>query len=138
MDGNRIMEEPEEIVDMEQNEEYGDEEVEEQDVNATEDDFTYDEFKQMIEQQEEGTKNDLAEQRRANFIKKGTAIWHIHQGIKTGEAAISFFAKHGNNMPIKFVNCNRRPVKQSEFKPYDLVTEHNDKLLDEEFYTISA
>jgi len=128
-----------EEMDNQAEDEYGDEqEAMEQNKHATEDDFSYDEFKQMIEYQEEGNKNDLTEQRRANFIKKGTAIWHIHQGIKTGEHAISFFAKHGNNMPIKFVNCNRREVKASEFRPYDLVTEHNDKKLRDEYYTISA
>jgi dynein heavy chain, axonemal len=133
MDGNPIMEEQED-----QAMEYDQEDEQMEDTNATEDDFTYDEFKYLIEMQEEGTTNHFAEQRRANFIKKGTAIWHIHQGIKTGEHAISFFAKHGNNMPIKFVNCNRRVVRPSEFRPYDLVTEHNDKKLNEEYYTISA
>lgn len=132
-DGNLIMEEEE----MDQDMGYG-EEMEDDNQDGTEDDFTYEEFKHMIEKQEESSKNDLAEQRRANFIKKGTAIWHIHQGIKTGEQAISFFAKHGNNMPIKFVNCNRKKVSKSEFRPYDLVTEHNEKALNEEYYTISA
>ena len=121
-----------------QDEEYDDEEEKEDLKHQTEDDLTYEEFKHMIEKQEEGTKNDVAEQRRANFIKKGTAIWHIQQGIKTGEHAISFFAKHGNNMPIKFVNCNRKQVRLSDFRPYDLVTVNNDKDLDTEYFTISA
>lgn len=41
-------------------------------------------------------------------------------------------------MPIKFVNCNRKEVSRSEFAPYDLVVELNDKNLDDEYYTISA
>jgi hypothetical protein len=75
MDGNLIMEEGQE---MEAMDDYDDEEME-ADKDATENDFTYDEFKTMIEAQEESSKNDLAVQRRANFIKKGTAIWHILQ-----------------------------------------------------------
>jgi hypothetical protein len=45
MDGNRIMEEPDEMDDMGQEDDYGEEEAPEEDQNATEDDFTYDEFK---------------------------------------------------------------------------------------------
>ena len=41
-------------------------------------------------------------------------------------------------MPIKFLNCNRRQVLPSEFRPYDLVTVDNDKELDNEYFTISA
>jgi dynein heavy chain len=39
--------------------------------------------------------------------------------IKTGEAAISFFAKYGNTTPIKFINCIQK-VNEEEFRPYDL------------------
>lgn len=75
MDGNLIVEEGQEMDGMD---DYDDEEME-ADKNATADDFTYDEFKTMIEAEEDGSKNAMAVQRRANFIKKGTAIWHILQ-----------------------------------------------------------
>ena len=60
------------------------------------------------------------------------------QAIRTGDQAISFFAKHGTNMPIKFLNCNRRPVAAAHYRPYDLVVEEDEKKLDREYYTISA
>jgi hypothetical protein len=62
----------------------------------------------------------------------------LQQSIKTGEQAISFFAKHGSNMPIKFLNCNRRQVPPQFFRPYDLVVIDNEKELDNEYFTISA
>lgn len=57
--------------------------------------------------------------------------------IKTGEQAISFFAKHGSNTPIKFLNCNRAPTSLDCFRPYDLVVV-KEKQLEEDYYTISA
>jgi hypothetical protein len=62
----------------------------------------------------------MQELTKANFIKKGTEIWKLQNSIKTGTHAIAFFAKHGVTMPIKFLNCNRKKVKASEFRPYDL------------------
>ena len=58
--------------------------------------------------------------------------------IKTGEQAISFFAKHGNNTPIKFLNCNRKPVMPDQFRPYDLITVKDEKELYDEYFTVSA
>ena len=40
--------------------------------------------------------------------------------IKTGEDAISFFAKYGNTTPIKFIQCIRTPTAKEDFKPYYL------------------
>ena len=67
-------------------------------------------------------------------------MWHLRNSIKTGEQAISFFAKYGSNMPIKFLNCNRKVVGPAEFRPYDLdVTPSQDpKELDQEYFTVSA
>lgn len=120
-------------------EEYDDEEAD--DVmhtdNNAEDALTYEDFENIINT--EGTTNsDVTELRKANFIRKGTAAHAITLGIKTGDQAISFFAKHGTNMPIKFLNCNRKPVSKSEYRPYELVVVHNEKQLDKEYYTISA
>jgi len=80
----------------------------------------------------------VTELRKANFIRKNTASWHMVQAIKTGDQAISFFAKHGTNMPIKFLNCNRKPVPPAHYRPYDLVVIEDEKALDREYYTISA
>jgi hypothetical protein len=59
------------------------------------------------------------------------------QAIKTGDQAISFFAKHGKNMPIKFLNCNRKPQPPACYRPYDLVVVDDEKQLDREYFTIS-
>jgi len=58
--------------------------------------------------------------------------------IKTGEQTISFFAKYGSNTPIKFLNCNRKPVPPDLFRPYDLITVRDEKNLNDEYFTISA
>ena len=36
-----------------------------------------------------------------------TEVTKALKKIKTGELAISFFAKYGNTTPIKFINCVR-------------------------------
>jgi len=58
--------------------------------------------------------------------------------IQTGEQAISFFAKYGNNTPIKFVKCNRMDAGPTNFRPYDLEVIHEENDLNAEFFTISA
>lgn len=76
--------------------------------------------------------------KEAKFISKGSPIHTILIQIKTGEQAISFFAKHGNATPIKFLNCNRTPISPDMFRPYDLVTVRDEKALNDEYFTISA
>jgi dynein heavy chain len=60
--------------------------------------------------------------------------------IKTGEDAISFFAKYGNTTPIKFIHCIRAPTPKEVFKPYQLSVlprqEREPNLTN--YYTISA
>lgn len=106
-----------------------------------EDDLRFEEFEALIEQQEDESSNKIAELRAANYVgSKGSPMWHLRNSIKTGEQAISFFAKYGSNMPIKFLNCNRREVGPAEFRPYDLVTtaSQDPKELNQEYFTISA
>ena len=122
MDGNEILEDEygNEMGDVMDPEAYG----EEEDAGAQgEDDLGYEEFEALIEQQEDESSNKIAELRAANYVgSKGTPMWHLRNSIQTGEQAISFFAKYGSNMPIKFLNCNRREVGPADFRPYDLVT----------------
>lgn len=80
----------------------------------------------------------MVQAREANYISKGTYIWQLLTQIETGEQAISFFAKHGYNTPIKFVNCKRKPVPGDQFRPYDLVKVDDEKALESEYFTISA
>jgi dynein heavy chain len=56
--------------------------------------------------------------------------------LVTGEDAITFFARHGNNTPVKFVYCNRMETGD-EFRPYDMVIADRKKL-NPEFFTISS
>jgi dynein heavy chain len=58
-----------------------------------------------------------------------------HQ-LRTGEDAITFFARHGSNTPLKFVYCNR-PEQTDDFRPYDLVIVPRKKVKPE-YFTISA
>ena len=63
--------------------------------------------------------------------------------IRTGENAISFFAKYGNTTPIKFINCVRKVQEDPTiFRPYDLVKtafkENQKEQALDEYYTISA
>lgn len=140
MDGNEILAD-----------EYGDEMADVMDPEAQAqmdygeegeaDDLRYEEFEALIEQQEDENNNKIAELRAANYVgSKGTPMWHLRNSIKTGEQAISFFAKYGSNMPIKFLNCNRREVGPAEFRPYDLVTtpSQDPKELNLEYFTVSA
>ena len=40
--------------------------------------------------------------------------------IKTGEDAISFFAKYGNSTPIKFLFAKYIKLEMNDFNPYEL------------------
>lgn len=66
---------------------------------------------------------------------------NILKTIRTGEAAISFFAKYGNTTPIKFINCVQK-INPNEFRPYDLevitTNENQKEMILDEYYTISA
>jgi dynein heavy chain len=101
---------------------------------------TYDTLRDTIEKAEDAGKDQAAQAREANYISKGTYIGQLLGAIETGEQAIAFFAKHGSNTPIKFVNCKRKPVPGDQFRPYDLVKvdEDDEKALEGEYFTISA
>lgn len=94
----------------------------------------------MFESAEDAGKDQVAQAREAHYISKGTYIGELLAAIETGEQAIAFFAKHGSNTPIKFVNCKRRPLPGDQFRPYDLVKVDatDEKALDGEYFTISA
>ena len=101
--------------------------------------YDYDALKAIIEKNEDEGADHVEKARGANYISKGTYIWQLLAQIETGEQAISFFAKHGHNTPIKFVNCKRKPVPGDQFRPYDLViTGDDEKALEGEYFTISA
>jgi dynein heavy chain len=75
----------------------------------------------------------------ALFVDK--SVSNILKTIKTGDVAISFFAKYGNTTPIKFINCIQK-LNAEKFRPYDLeVITGNDNQKEsafDEYYTISA
>ena len=91
MDGNIIHEME---MDMEGMDPYGEEGEDmaqrmpynmEEDDGQTEDDFKYEDFAALIEEQQEEGQDQVSELRKQNFIRKGTPIWHLQQSIKTGE-----------------------------------------------------
>lgn len=54
-----------------------------------------------------------------NALFVDNSVNNILKTIKTGEVAISFFAKYGNTTPIKFINCVQK-TNADQFRPYDL------------------
>lgn len=75
----------------------------------------------------------------ALFVDK--SVSNILKTIRTGDVAISFFAKYGNTTPIKFINCIQK-VNSEVFRPYDLEVissnENQKESAYDEYYTISA
>jgi dynein heavy chain len=112
--------------------------MEEDEEEAEDAEVTFEALRDIIEKTEDEGKDQVVQAREANYISKGTYIWQLLAQIETGEQAISFFAKHGANTPIKFVNCKRKPVPGDQFRPYDLVKVDDEKALESEYFTISA
>ena len=90
---------------------------------------------------------DEKNKKQGNKIQKAffvdAAVNEMLNTIKTGEDAISFFAKYGNSTPIKFINCVRdTSMPEHIFRPYDLkvirTSEHQKEVTLNEYYTISA
>lgn len=127
------MEEDEEDQAMEETDE--DKANEQQLMNKSMD---FEQFRGLIESNEDESKNKSSQARQANFIRKGTPIYDILMKIVSGEQAISFFAQHGNATPIKFLNCNRSPVPPQIFRPYDISVSIDEKELRDEYFTVSA
>lgn len=96
-----------------------------------------DELEDMLNTVDDKAENDIAIAKNSMFVEKGTPLYKQRAEIKTGEQAISFFAKHGNNTPIKIFNCNRSRVLPGVFRPYDLEVVLDEKQLHEEYFTIS-
>jgi len=69
-------------------------------------------------------KKDKNQEKQKHVIQKALFMdEHVKKQlkqIKTGEDAISFFAKYGNTTPIKFIHCIRAPTPKEDFKPYFL------------------
>lgn len=76
----------------------------------------------MIEAEEKESKTDeMAMAWKELYITKGSYIHKQLVEIKTGENAISFFAKYGSNTPIKYIRCIWSDPGPLKFRPYDLV-----------------
>jgi hypothetical protein len=118
-------------------EDMNEEETDEQQANLNRS-MDFEEFRGIIENNEDESKNKNSQARQANFIRKGTPIYEMMIKILSGEQAISFFAQHGNATPIKFLNCNRAAVPPQLFRPYDLTVAFDEKELRDEYFTISA
>jgi dynein heavy chain len=71
------------------------------------------------------------------FVDRESYIFKELKKIRTGEDAISFFAKNGNTTPVKFLHCNMAPHSKQQFRPYDLIVVP-EKEIGNEYYTVSA
>jgi dynein heavy chain len=60
--------------------------------------------------------------------------------LKTGEDAITYFAKNNDQTPLKFVQLNRAPGWNAgkNWKPYDLVVVREGETLQHEYFVFSA
>jgi hypothetical protein len=109
----------------------------EEDEEELDNSLDSDTLENMVNADDDQAQREMAQVNKMKFIEKDTPLFKIRAEIKTGEQAISFFAKHGNNTPIKIFNCNRAKVKKTEFRPYDLEVVLDEKKLNEEYFTIS-
>ena len=112
----------------------GEVEAEEEELEGS---LDSDQLEQMVNADDDEAQREMAQVSNMKFIEKDTPLYKQRAEIKTGEQAISFFAKHGNNTPIKIFNCNRAKVRSTEFRPYDLEVVLDEKKLNEEYFTIS-
>lgn len=83
----------------------------------------------------------MALARKELYITKGSYIHKQLVEIKTGENAISFFAKYGSNTPIKYIRCIRSDPGPLYFRPYDLIVvgdDYNDVVDKVDNFYISA
>ena len=95
-------------------------------------------LKNMVGEPEDDKAKEASNLRTKIFVTKGTYLYNEIREIETGEHPfIFFFAKHGFNTSVKFMNCNRARVRPYEFRPYDLVVVQDEKELDQEYFTIS-
>ena len=46
-------------------------------ADQVEDDLGYEEFATIVEATDDSAKDNLGDLRKENFIRKGTAIWHL-------------------------------------------------------------
>jgi hypothetical protein len=121
-----------------ENQDYGMEMDEQMEMDEEDQGVNFEGLRDIIEKTEDEGKDQVFQAREAKYISKGTYIWQLLSQIETGEQAISFFAKHGHNTPIKFINCKRKPVPADQFRPYDLVKIEDEKALENEYFTVSA
>ncbi|CAD7935566.1 unnamed protein product [Amoebophrya sp. A120] len=105
-----------------------------------------------FEADEEGEKSSLVAHTPVGPISRDVAMKHLFaesaemdveaiteeqiMNIRTGDDAISFFARNSATTRLKIVYCNRIPPSPVEFRPYDLVVVP-EKKADPEYFTIS-
>jgi dynein heavy chain len=109
------------------------ESVEDEEAHSEEIDITA--LKKMLAA--DHTRRKSAGVRDTLFISKGSQLSKEIMRYRTGEDAISFFAKNGSNTPIKFLYAGKSKGKSKDFRPYDLKIMHENDL-PPDYYTISA
>ncbi|CAJ1355442.1 unnamed protein product, partial [Effrenium voratum] len=67
---------------------------------------------------------------------KEEALLNEMKLLKTGEDAIAFFAKHGDQSDLQVIYCVAAEVEEGKFRPYDLVVV-DDKDKGSEYFMIS-
>lgn len=79
----------------------------------------------MYQEQEEATdekdKALLLALRGPDDEDREEALLNEMKQLKTGEDAIAFFAKHGDQSDLQVIHCVAAHVEEGQFRPYDLV-----------------
>lgn len=94
------------------------------------------ENKAALNQQERCASSGASNVMQADASAEGAAA-SATAFLKTGEDAISFFARNGAHSELKFVHLNRVQTKL-KFRPYDLVVVAQDDVTPNEYFTMSS
>ena len=114
------------------------EDQEEDDQNSPiEQEFDLHSLQKLLSKSNKGGAGLASGAQETLFVDRESFIFKELKKIKTGEDAISFFAKNGNSTPVKFLYCNKASQNSKEFRPYDLIVVP-EKEIQSEYYTVSA
>ena len=103
----------------------------------TSEEFDYNALLKMMSSTKKSKSSGPSSAQQTLFVDRESNLFNELKKIRTGEDAISFFAKNGNTTPVKFLYCVKAPPEKCEFRPYDLVVVP-EKEVSGEYYTISA
>lgn len=112
-------------------------ESEEEELEGSGEDFNVQSLQKLFNKSKKSRTSLASGAQETLFVDRESYIFKELKKIRTGEDAISFFAKNGNTTPVKFLYCNRASEISKNFRPYDLLVVP-EKEIHAEYFTISA